>query len=118
MERLTDTTANKCFYDTWDLCGLDYVCKRDCWKPTPCKIPAIVDKLTQYEDTNLTPSDIADHEEMFKAYRAVCGGKTPEQIAALQSDIADLRNELCLKCGRYKTAHLGSCDGCKWRASE
>lgn len=60
MERLTDTTANKCCYDTWDLCGLDSVCKRDCWKPTPCKIPKIVDRLTQYEDTGFSPSDIAD----------------------------------------------------------
>ena len=39
-------------------------------------------------------------------------------IKDLASDIADLRNELCLKCGRYKTAHLGSCDGCRWRNRE
>ena len=26
----------------------------------------------------------------------------------------DAINELCLKCGKYKTEHLGSCDGCKW----
>jgi hypothetical protein len=50
MDRLTDTTANKCCYDTWDLCGLDSVCKRDCWKPEPCKIPKIVNRLTEYED--------------------------------------------------------------------
>lgn len=24
-------------------------------------------------------------------------------------------NELCLKCGLYKTQHLGSCDGCRWK---
>jgi len=41
--------------------------------------------LEKYEDTNLTPSDIAD-----------------------------LRNELCLTCGRYKEAHNGACDGCRW----
>lgn len=22
------------------------------------------------------------------------------------------RNELCLRCGQYKTAHKGACDGC------
>ena len=44
------------------------------------------DRLADYEDTGLTPADIAD-----------------------------LRNELCLKCGKYHTAHLGSCDGCRWR---
>jgi len=42
-------------------------------------------RLYKYQETNLTPSDIAD-----------------------------LRNELCLKCGKYKTAHEGSCDGCRW----
>lgn len=42
--------------------------------------------LATYEDTNLTPVDIND-----------------------------LRNELCLKCGKYKDAHLGACDGCRWR---
>ena len=27
----------------------------------------------------------------------------------------DAVNELCLKCGDYKTEHLGSCDGCRWK---
>ena len=28
----------------------------------------------------------------------------------------DLRNELCLHCGKYTLQHFGACDGCKWRA--
>ena len=36
-------------------------------------------------------------------------------IRGLEHDIADLRNELCLKCGKYKTAHEGNCEGCRWR---
>ena len=28
---------------------------------------------------------------------------------------ADARNELCLKCGRYREAHNGACDGCRWK---
>lgn len=31
---------------------------------------------------------------------------------------ADLRNELCLKCGRYKLAHDGACDWCRWKKGE
>ena len=31
-----------------------------------------------------------------------------------QAQVQDCRNELCLSCGQYKTAHLGSCDGCRW----
>ena len=36
----------------------------------------------------------------------------------LKSELRDCRNELCLRCGQYKTAHLGSCNGCGWRASD
>lgn len=39
MERLTSEDIGKASFDTWELCGLDHECKRDCWKPTPCKIP-------------------------------------------------------------------------------
>ena len=31
------------------------------------------------------------------------------------SDLKDCVNELCLKCGQYRTEHLGSCDGCRWK---
>ena len=27
----------------------------------------------------------------------------------------DLRNELCVLCGKYKREHEGACDGCRWR---
>lgn len=33
----------------------------------------------------------------------------------LRVDLKDCVNELCLKCGQYKTQHLGSCDGCRWK---
>ena len=33
----------------------------------------------------------------------------------LKSELRDCRNELCLRCGSYKQAHLGACDGCRWK---
>ena len=33
----------------------------------------------------------------------------------LKSELKDCVNELCLQCGKYKTQHLGSCDGCRWK---
>lgn len=45
-------------YDTWELCGLDHVCKRDCWEPAPCKIPKMLYRLAEYESTGLSPSEI------------------------------------------------------------
>lgn len=32
-----------------------------------------------------------------------------------QSELHSMKNELCQYCGKYKHAHDGSCDGCKWR---
>ena len=37
------------------------------------------------------------------------------QLAASQRRAQDARNELCQKCGRYREAHNGACDGCRWR---
>ena len=38
------------------------------------------------------------------------------RVESLKTDLKDCRNELCLRCGSYTTAHLGSCNGCRWRA--
>lgn len=43
-------------------------------------------RLADYEDTGYTPSDI--HA---------------------------MRNELCQYCGKYKYAHEGACDRCRWK---
>lgn len=36
-------------------------------------------------------------------------------IRGLEYNISNLRNELCLKCGKYHEAHKGACDGCRWK---
>lgn len=36
-------------------------------------------------------------------------------IEAQAKEIDALRNELCLKCGKYTLAHQGACNGCRWR---
>lgn len=45
-----------------------------------------IDRLADYEATGLEPKDVEY-----------------------------MRNELCLKCGKYKEAHLDACDGCRWK---
>ena len=49
-KRLTDKDITKVCFDTWELCGLDNVCKRDCGEPEPCKIPQIIHRLAELED--------------------------------------------------------------------
>lgn len=32
----------------------------------------------------------------------------------VKNAVETIRNELCLKCEKYKEAHNGACDGCRW----
>lgn len=38
-----------------------------------------------------------------------------KQIEKLAADRKSLINELCQYCGKYKQAHEGACDGCRWK---
>lgn len=38
-----------------------------------------------------------------------------DMIEKLEADRKALINELCQYCGKYKQAHEGACDGCRWR---
>ena len=31
-----------------------------------------------------------------------------------RKELAAMRNELCSMCGKYREAHNGACDGCRW----
>ena len=33
----------------------------------------------------------------------------------LKKQLHEAKNELCCKCGNYKQAHNGACDGCRWK---
>ena len=39
----------------------------------------------------------------------------PLTLDELKKELAAMRNELCFKCGNYREAHNGACDGCRWR---
>ena len=32
----------------------------------------------------------------------------------LKKQLHEAKNELCCKCGNYREAHNGACDGCRW----
>lgn len=92
-------------------------------------------RLKDYEDTGYTPEEIAklqgdlimSNAELLKIREELKGhydsisqldGANSSLIAAnekLAADRKDLINELCQYCGKYKQAHEGACDGCKWR---
>ena len=63
-------------------------------------------------------------DELARVYQGTGNTNTNEYRLAIQaaSAIDELcveprtcRNELCLKCGEYKMAHKGACDGCRWQ---
>lgn len=61
---------------------------------------------TTYEDTGMTPGDI-------KELLDVAVSKT-NKVLRLKEELHTIKNELCQHCGKYKHAHEGACDGCKW----
>ena len=64
-------------------------------------------RLKDYEDTGLTPGDINELLDMAVS-------KT-DKVLRLKEELHTIKNELCQYCGKYKKAHEGSCDGCRWR---
>ena len=38
-----------------------------------------------------------------------------DKIKRLQVELKCSRNELCLACGKFKEAHHGACDDCRYR---
>lgn len=100
-----------------------------------CSQKKVWERLKAYEDTGLMPNDVTDMMaangnaicEIVKLKEELQGAKnTAEQYAAINETLFDsnmklgadrkaLINELCQYCGKYKKAHKGACDGCRWR---
>lgn len=97
MERLTPNNLKRVCYDTWELCGLDDVCKRDCHKPVTCKIPNIIYRLAKYEDTGLTPEEIT---KIFDDYRDTNLSQAQE-LYDLEQERDTLKNALELACDAF-----------------
>ena len=93
------------------------------------------DRLAAYEDTGYTPEEIAKLQDPLIAKNAALL-KAREELKDLYNSISQLDdansslmaaneklaadrkaliNELCQYCGKYKHAHEGACDGCRWR---
>ena len=64
-------------------------------------------RLAAYEDTGLTPGDIK--KWLCRKQTRFCG------LKLLDEELHTIKNELCQYCGKYKQAHEGACDGCRWR---
>lgn len=80
-----------------------------------------MDLLTKYT-AELRKRIIDLRDELKTAYDSISqlDGANSSLMAANEKLAADrkaLINELCQYCGKYKQAHEGACDGCKWRGN-
>ena len=48
-------------------------------------------------------------DELRMALASTC--KERDEV---RNELRDAKNELCCKCGKYREAHNGACDGCRW----
>ena len=55
-------------------------------------------------------------DELRMALAAACKERDEarKQLHEAKSELNTMRNELCCKCGNYREAHNGACDGCRW----
>lgn len=55
--------------------------------------------------------------EIFEKYKigSIENDNSASAVEEIVQIIRELRNELCLKCEKYKDAHNGACDWCKWK---
>ena len=84
-----------------------FACNGDCSRGCTWE-EAAWSRLAAYEDTGLMPGDIKELIELSVA-------KT-NKVLQLKEELHAMKNELCQYCGKYKQAHEGACDGCRWRA--
>ena len=56
-----------------------------------------------------------DELRMALAYTCKERDELKKQLHEAKSELAAMRNELCYKCGNYREAHNGACDGCRWK---
>ena len=56
-------------------------------------------------------------DELRMALASACKERDEarKELHEAKSELDDMRNELCCKCGKYREAHNGACDGCRWK---
>ena len=88
----------------------------------------LIERLRQYSESLVAyklGSDFADAVnsaadmlENHAADRAALVAeieKLRKQLEQTQAERDAMRNELCYLCGKYREAHNGACDGCRWK---
>ena len=62
-----------------------------------------------------TAADMLENHSSYRAALVEEIEKLRKQLEQTWAERDVLRNELCCKCGNYREAHNGACDGCRWK---
>ena len=101
MERLTNKILTKARNDPWDYCGLDSFCTRDCFKPTPCELPKVIDRLAEIEDILGDDYDLDHLRDLVGSDR---NGKSVANCKHVFVYDEVHSRPVCQKCGYVLTA--------------
>ena len=85
---------------------------------------ALLDRLKRYSKkclTERTDGDFAD--AVWEAVEVIDGllNDLQEALDTIEQngkELKDCRNELCYKCGGYRSKDAFICDDCRWRSGE
>jgi len=119
------------------LCRYSMQCVKEKFDPDfACAIREAVEVIKELENKRASLQEKVKELESKRvtlqakiAVEAESHCKTVEQMASeaethynvvkqLRNYLKDLRNEMCQKCGKYKYAHEGACDSCRWKEGD
>lgn len=69
-------------------------------------------KLTEYLKLR---DKLDDSVHVYQGGGNILAMQAANAIDELCVELRACRNELCLRCGNYKEAYKGACDGCRWK---
>ena len=70
---------------------------------------------SDFADAVYSAADMLENHASDRAALVAEIEKLRKQLEQANSELAAMRNELCFKCGNYREAHNGACNGCRWK---
>ena len=94
---------------------------RCCKFGVPCEKCPVVGNKDCFEEVNTAAAELierltAENADLHKEleWNGMVIALAQREHTKAESKCKALINELCQYCGKYKYAHDGACDGCRW----
>ena len=71
----------------------------------------------EFADAVNSAADMLENHASDRAALVAEIEKLRKQLEQTRAERDVLRNELCFKCGNYREANNGACDGCRWNSA-